>query len=349
MALLSIIFLFLIFLLIFLLFDVLVPRDEKKFKEEERRRKRKFDIEERWRQGARNYEELKEQRLEEKRREEEMFLEIPENAFGIYRGDQISQLSTNKVNLNFAKYEVSVPKPHSMLKKYYVDVWEDDEQLRKIYGISKKFNLENQDAQQLEITDLFLRLKKQLTTKYGPQEHDLEVTALLLTNEIQPKKFQNMDNFTYKNIYEKMEDKYTSLYGKNAFNPLMLRQITPSHSSFGASWNFSRGDIESIYIGCSRINVLTKKIMMIADKEFDDGALIITKFMKGYELTNEEKETHKKMTDFIKKETKLFGNICIHVNFSFRFNDYDAKRRIDKILRKDIFERNGNRDDWDAL
>ena len=43
-----------------------------------------------------------------------------------------------------------------------------------------------------------------------------------------------MDNPLYKYIYETMESKYKKLYGENAFNPLMLGQITPSHASFGA-------------------------------------------------------------------------------------------------------------------
>ena len=271
--------------------------------------KKKFDSEKKSRQKEKTNNRLEAQK--------KLLQEIPENAFGIYRGDQISQLSTKKVNFNFAQYEVRVPKPHSMLDKYYVDVWEDDETLRHIYGISKKFNLENQDDQQLEITDLFVRLLKQLATKYGPTKHDLEVKALLLTNVLQPNKIQT--NLRYKYIHEKMEDKYTSLYGKKAFNPLMLRQITPSHKGFGAIWVFSRGDIQSISIGCSRIN--------------------------------EEKETYKKISalPYIDKETKLFGNIGIYVRYIFRFNLDDIKQRIDKKIQKDIFERNGNRDDWDAL
>ena len=158
-----------------------------------------------------------------------------------------------------------------------------------------------------------------------------------------------MDNPLYKYIYETMESKYKKLYGENAFNPLMLGQITPSHAAFGAEWNFSSGDIQRINIGCRRIDNLTQTVNKIADKAFDDGARIIMKSEKGLELTNEEKETYEKVIDFIRKEERLFGNICIFVQFSFQFNDYDRRRRLDKILRKDIIERNGSREDWDAL
>lgn len=277
--------------------------------------------------------------------------EIPESAFGVYRGDHISKFSINKVNFNFAQHEISVPKPHSILDKYYADVWEDNNQLRKIYGISRIFNLENQDEQQVEITNLFLRLKNQLTTKYGPDDLETateEVPALLLTSNL-PKKFQNMDNLGYKLIYKRMEERYTNLYGKNAFNPLMLRQITPSHTTFRVRWNFSIGDIQRIDIGCRRIDNLTKSFSLKAEKAFDGGASIIMKSLSGLELTNEEKETYKKIEDFFKKEERLFSNVCIYVEFSFRFNDYDRRRRLDKILQKDIFERNGSRSDWDAL
>ena len=122
--------------------------------------KKKFDSEKKSRQKEKTNKRLEAQK--------KLLQEIPENAFGIYRGDQISQLSTNKVNFNFAQYEVRVPKPHSMLDKYYADVWEDNNQLRTIYGISKIFNLENQDDQQVEITDLFLRLKKQCQQSMVP-------------------------------------------------------------------------------------------------------------------------------------------------------------------------------------
>ena len=309
----------------------------------ERKEKKKFASEEKFRQNVKIYKEIVAQK--------KLLREIPKSAFGIYRGDQISQLSTNKVNLNFAQHEISVPKPHSMLDKYYADVWEDNNQLRTIYGISRIFNLENQDVQQVEITDLFLRLKKQLSTKYGgPDDLAPDVTSLLSMNEeLLQKKFQIMDNPLYKYIYETMESKYKKLYGENAFNPLMLGQITPSHAAFGAEWNFSSGDIQRINIGCRRIDNLTQTVNKIADKAFDDGARIIMKSEKGLELTNEEKETYEKVIDFIRKEERLFGNICIFVQFSFQFNDYDRRRRLDKILRKDIIERNGSREDWDAL
>ena len=122
-------------------------------------------------------------------------LEIPNSAFGIYKEDQISQHSIKKVDLRFAQHEISVPKPHSMMDKYYADVWKDNNQLRSIYGISRIFNLENQDDQQVEITDLFLRLKKQLLIKYGPQKRDLDVTTLLITNDLQPKKLQKSKTY----------------------------------------------------------------------------------------------------------------------------------------------------------
>lgn len=341
-------FLFLIFLAIYAIFG---PRYEKRFKEEERRRKREFDIEERWRQGARIYEELKEQRLEEKRREEEMFLERPNSAFGICRENQISQMSSKEVNLHFAQYEVNVPKPHSILEKYYADVWEDNNQIRSIYGISPMFLLENQHDQQEEITNLFLRLKKQLTTKYGPDNHSNELTALLLTNEIQPKKFQNMDNLLYKGIYEWMEDKYTSLYGKDAFNPLMLRQITPFHASIFAEWNFSEGDIQQIKIGCRRFNQLTQGIFKRAEEKFPGANRLLFKVGNDIELTNEEKDLYERVNEVVREEERFFGDVCIYLKYSFRFSNEERNQRSFNFFRKNVIEKkfDGSKEDLDAL
>ena len=352
MVLFDIIFIFLILFLIFAgINEIFGTRYEKKFKEEERRQKRKFDFEERWRQGARIYEEIKEQRLEEKRREEEMFREIPNSAFGICRENQISQMSIKEVNLHFAQYEVNVPKPHSILEKYYADVWEDNNQLRSIYGISPMFVLENQVDKQKEITNLFLRLKKQLTTKYGPDNHSNEVTALLLTNEIQPKEFQNMDNFAYKNIYEWMEDKYKSFYGENAFNPSMLRQITPLHASFFAEWTFPAGDIQQIKIGCRRFKQLTQGIFKRAEEKFPGATRLLLKVGNDLEITNEEKDLYERVNEVVREEERFFGDVCIYLKYSFRFSDEERDQRSFKLLRKNIIEKkfDGSKEDLDAL
>ena len=344
-------FLFISFLFFGAIYQIFVTRYEKKRKEEERRQKRRFDVEERWRQGARIYEEkIKEQRLEEKRREE-MFLEIPNSAFGICRENQISQMSIKEVNLHFAQYEVNVPKPHSILEKYYADVWEDNKQLRSIYGISPMFLLENQHDQQKEITNLFLRLKKQLTTKYGPDNHSNEVTALLLTNEIQPKKFQNMDSLVYKKIYEWMEDKYKSFYGENAFNPSMLRQITPLHASFFAEWNFPEGDIQQIKIGCRRFKQLTQGIYKRAEEKFPGATHLLFKVGNDLELTNEEKDLYEKVNEVVRKEERFFGDVCIYLKYSFRYSDEERDQRSFNILRKNIIEKkfDGSKEVLDSL
>ena len=51
----------------------------------------------------------------------------------------------------------------------------------------------------------------------------------------------------------------------------------------------------------------------------------------------------------MKEAEKLTGEVCIYVQYNYRFSDEERIRRVNKILRKNVVEHNGNNNDWDAL
>ena len=331
--------------------------------EEERQRvqaKRNASLEEKRRKEYWNKEKLKHQNkntseaelkkaLEEEKEEQTQY-DLPNSAFGITKDFPISRLSAKQIDLHFAQHEIVPPKPHSALDKYYADVWEDNNQLMRIYGISRIFNLADNENHQEEMTDLFLCLKKQLQTKYGPDDHDDEVTALYFMDWMRtnPKGIKK-DTPLYEYIYNKVKTKYTNLFGENGFNPLMLKQITPAHVGFSAKWNFSDGDIESIQIGCRRFENLINGFIMTAEKKFPGAGRIFWKQTKNLELTFDEKKLVKNAIEYMRKKERLFGNSCVYVQYSFRFSNEERSQRADKILRKSIVDKIGNSGDWNAL
>ena len=135
----------------------------------------------------------------------------------------------------------------------------------------------------------------------------------------------------------------------------MLRQITPAHKNFSAKWNFEEGEIECITLGCKSIDLLTTGIASRIVKRLPGTGKILLKNSYKIELTAEEEKLFKQASEIAVKEMRLEGDICIYIQYDYRFSDDEKEGRMQEALssfyhNKIIDDKfNGKADDWNAL
>ena len=283
---------------------------------------------------------------------------IPNSGFGILKDYQVTSFSREKVDYFYADHEIVPPKPHSKFHRYYAKEWEQEDRFQWIFGTSEEFVLDNNDHNQKILTKLFLNLRNQLNAKYGDGDDDFEVAILSGINQ-HLEKFGTIgeESEMYKFARNKMKQICMDCHGVDAYNPRMLQQISPWHSYLGSRWIFPEGDISEIELKCMRVDSITKGLLRCAEEResVPNATALSFKIKNNLDLSDEEKKLSPKLLDFLKREERLIGRVCIVLIYYFKFDSEEIinskKKEYFSAYRKYIAKERFGEDmaDWDNL